>query len=51
LVSPFQRCSVINLSIIGINRIKKTDIELKKAAKLFANKFATGGSVTKNAQG
>jgi translation initiation factor 1 (eIF-1/SUI1) len=27
------------------------DIELKKAAKLFAQKFATGSSVTKNPQG
>jgi translation initiation factor 1 (eIF-1/SUI1) len=26
-------------------------VELKKAAKLFANKFATGGSVSKNNQG
>lgn len=28
-----------------------TDIELKKAAKFLAQKFATGASVTKNAQG
>lgn len=28
-----------------------TDIDLKKAAKQFAQKFATGSSVTKNAQG
>lgn len=27
------------------------DIDLKKAAKLFANKFATGASVSKNPQG
>lgn len=27
------------------------DIDLKKAAKQFAQKFATGASVTKNAQG
>lgn len=27
------------------------EIDLKKAAKLFANKFATGSSVTKNPQG
>jgi density-regulated protein DRP1 len=27
------------------------DIELKKAAKLFANKFACGSSVVKNPQG
>lgn len=27
------------------------DVDLKKAAKLFANKFATGASVTKNASG
>lgn len=27
------------------------DIELKKAAKFLAQKFATGASVTKNAQG
>jgi len=29
----------------------QTDIDLKKAAKQFATKFATGSSVTKNAQG
>jgi density-regulated protein len=28
-----------------------SDIDLKKAAKAFAQKFATGSSVTKNAQG
>jgi density-regulated protein DRP1 len=27
------------------------DVDLKKAAKLFAQKFATGSSVTKNPQG
>jgi translation initiation factor 1 (eIF-1/SUI1) len=27
------------------------EVDLKKAAKLFAQKFATGASVTKNAQG
>lgn len=27
------------------------DVDLKKAAKLFAQKFATGSSVTKNLQG
>lgn len=27
------------------------DIDLKKAAKFFANKFATGSSVSKNPQG
>lgn len=27
------------------------DVDLKKAAKLFAQKFATGASVTKNPQG
>lgn len=27
------------------------DVDLKKAAKLFANKFACGSSVTKNNQG
>ena len=27
------------------------EVDLKKAAKLFAQKFATGSSVTKNAQG
>ncbi|KAG6373899.1 eukaryotic translation initiation factor 1-like protein [Boletus reticuloceps] len=30
---------------------KRVDIELKKAAKFLAQKFATGASVTKNAQG
>lgn len=29
----------------------RADIDLKKAAKLFANRFATGASVTKNNQG
>lgn len=29
----------------------EVDIDLKKAAKLFANKFATGASVSKNPQG
>lgn len=28
-----------------------TDVELKKAAKFLAQRFATGASVTKNAQG
>lgn len=28
-----------------------SDVDLKKAAKLFAQKFATGSSVTKNQQG
>src|SRR5271170_6247382 len=32
-----------------VHRIQ--DIELKKAAKFFAQKFATGSSVTKNPQG
>ena len=31
--------------------MRVTDIELKKAAKFLAQKFATGASVTKNAQG
>jgi len=31
--------------------LRATDIDLKKAAKQFATKFATGSSVTKNAQG
>jgi density-regulated protein DRP1 len=30
---------------------RSKDIDLKKAAKQFAQKFATGASVTKNAQG
>jgi density-regulated protein len=29
----------------------RIDVDLKKAAKLFAQRFATGGSVTKNAAG
>ena len=29
----------------------RSDVDLKKAAKLFANKFATGASVSKNPQG
>jgi density-regulated protein DRP1 len=29
----------------------QSDIDLKKAAKQFATRFATGSSVTKNAQG
>jgi len=31
--------------------LKWIDVDLKKAAKLFANKFACGSSVTKNNQG
>jgi density-regulated protein len=34
-----------------VNLIVVLDVDLKKAAKLFAQKFATGSSVTKNAQG
>lgn len=32
-------------------RRRTIGVDLKKAAKLFAQKFATGASVTKNAQG
>jgi density-regulated protein DRP1 len=35
-------------SIFGLHLF---DVDLKKAAKLFANKFACGSSVTKNNQG
>lgn len=31
--------------------LRRSDIDLKKAAKLFANRFATGSSVSKNNQG
>jgi len=31
--------------------LRTLDVDLKKAAKLFANKFACGSSVTKNNQG
>jgi translation initiation factor 1 (eIF-1/SUI1) len=37
--------------ILNLTRRCNTDVDLKKAAKLFAQKFATGASVTKNAQG
>ncbi|KAG0331572.1 Translation machinery-associated protein 22, partial [Podila humilis] len=35
-------------SVFGLENF---DVDLKKAAKLFANKFACGSSVTKNNQG
>jgi translation initiation factor 1 (eIF-1/SUI1) len=35
-------------TVLGLEHFK---VELKKAAKLFANKFATGSSVSKNNQG
>ncbi|KAM0751892.1 density-regulated protein DRP1 [Meredithblackwellia eburnea MCA 4105] len=37
--------------VTGVHGLEAFDIDLKKAAKLFANKFATGASVTKNPQG
>ncbi|KAF8139061.1 eukaryotic translation initiation factor 1-like protein [Boletus edulis] len=37
--------------VTAIHGIEVFDIELKKAAKFLAQKFATGASVTKNAQG
>ena len=44
--------SILTLSLLPtISRSSNTGIDLKKAAKLFAQKFATGSSVTKNAQG
>jgi density-regulated protein DRP1 len=39
-------------SHVGIHSFAlEKDVDLKKAAKLFASKFATGASVTKNVQG
>lgn len=37
--------------VIHVNGLELFDIDLKKAAKLFAGKFACGSSVTKNPQG
>ncbi|KAG8739409.1 Translation machinery-associated protein 22 [Ceratobasidium sp. 414] len=37
--------------ITSIHGLEAFDVDLKKAAKLFAQKFATGASVTKNPQG
>ena len=37
-----------NVTVVSL---RITDIDLKKAAKQFAQKFATGSSVTKNTQG
>ncbi|KAG2088469.1 translation initiation factor SUI1 [Suillus cothurnatus] len=37
--------------VTAIHGLEAFDIELKKAAKFLAQKFATGASVTKNAQG
>ncbi|ESK89320.1 eukaryotic translation initiation factor 1-like protein [Moniliophthora roreri MCA 2997] len=37
--------------VTAIHGLEAFDIDLKKAAKQFASKFATGASVTKNAQG
>jgi density-regulated protein DRP1 len=34
-----------------VHGLEAFDIDLKKVAKQFASKFATGASVTKNAQG
>ncbi|KAJ7054200.1 translation initiation factor SUI1 [Mycena amicta] len=38
-------------SVTSVFGLEAFDIDLKKAAKQFASKFATGASVTKNAQG
>lgn len=35
----------------GVHGLESFGIDLKKAAKLFANKFATGASLHKNPQG
>ena len=40
-----RKCNAI------VSGLEHFDIDLKKAAKTFANKFACGASVTKNAQG
>ncbi|EPQ58864.1 density-regulated protein DRP1 [Gloeophyllum trabeum ATCC 11539] len=40
-----------NKYVTAIHGLEAFDIDLKKAAKLFAQTFATGASVTKNAQG
>jgi len=37
--------------VTSIHGLEAFGVDLKKAAKLFAQKFATGASVTKNAQG
>ncbi|KAI9099839.1 density-regulated protein DRP1 [Phlyctochytrium arcticum] len=37
--------------VIEVTGLEHFGVDLKKAAKLFANKFATGSSVTKNPQG
>ncbi|KAH7343190.1 translation initiation factor SUI1 [Rhizoctonia solani] len=37
--------------VTSIHGLEAFDVDLKKAAKLFAQKFATGSSVTKNPQG
>jgi density-regulated protein DRP1 len=38
-------------SITTIQGLEHFDVDLKKAAKLFANKYACGSSVSRNAQG
>ncbi|KAI6042260.1 translation initiation factor SUI1 [Pisolithus marmoratus] len=37
--------------VTAIHGLEAFDVELKKASKFFAQKFAIGASVTKNAQG
>lgn len=37
-------------AIQGFLQYRNTDVDLKKAAKMFANKFACGSSVAKNNQ-
>ncbi|KAM5542377.1 hypothetical protein V8D89_003836 [Ganoderma adspersum] len=37
--------------VTAVHGLEAFDVDLKKAAKFFAQKFATGASVTKNAQG
>ena len=45
-------CSLLALHMLELLSLDIcADVDLKKAAKFFAQKFATGASVTKNAQG
>ena len=37
--------------VTGVHGLESFGVDLKKAAKLFANKFATGASLHKNPQG
>ncbi|TFK46987.1 density-regulated protein DRP1 [Heliocybe sulcata] len=49
LIKRIQRQK--NKYVTAIHGLEAFDIDLKKAAKLFAQTFATGSSVTKNPQG